>query len=1298
MSSTEVNINIKVNIKLPNVHAHHAKKASAQEKLSLQFNKDSKVQTVLDVLAVAKQTKFLTNVQLKHNDAVLNDEQILSELTSAKALEKDIPLEVSVELKPYSFRESLRHAVIVRDLIGFSSETEDNLSEFAVSTGSKYESLNLSEIRQKDPEAEKKRKEEEEKAAAKKEETKEGEDPEKKGHFLDVTDEEKEATAKMVREIFKSQKESSLKQFFSTNSTLITSCVRSLNLSQYNPVPAFYKTKGHLLYLQIVTLEGESLHITATPAGFYVNKSTNSKFDPSLKTKIDDDLDTKSHGHKHESHPTETTFYSLFDLLAAHSKNFTSHIEKLDSKLATMENASYVKPQTAFLHKPWLISSVPSNNGDYSKLQQDYVDNIVNLERNFNDEFQAIKDLPTDAIASRIESERLLAKLIHEFSGVAANGAMLIVQNSMVAMNPDANKSEQIFLKDNIFYSYVTDVIGTYSDKGGDAAARAASNQDLLTISILNRINLKDVRYLLTTIVDFGGKRLLAQTPVPGLLGTMGSEVVKDETTGEETLRDLENDIVVSYGYDETTKQIIKDETFDKILGDEFSKVFHLKKNNADDVWFSSQSKGIVGFDKRHYVLDLASTYPVDINFIKENYDNVDAESRYPHRQTLLRPELVEKWWNKKVEDEKDLTMEDAWKQGKFTYNPDAYQIPGVEDKTIDEISDYLNNDVIAGVINDFAEGNVTAPYTGSHLVDTLHRNGINVRYLGKVIKVAQAKLNEQEKQHTDRLDEIKVSNAEHEAWEAAYLEKIQKMIKERQDKINRFVQEGKEVPKELSEGLKLDDNEIRKATKSDPVIVGKDELLPVIGMAYMEIISRALKHIFRTYANELPVAAIPSMVAYFFNLLFGFTYNVAPEVENVDEFYPVSSYAFSSVTRDTLIQSIIKETKLRFRVDLTIETLEKYVSYKNLMIKEISSKFGIQLINKNYFFSKDEFESYKQTQDKKVRSKIVEPATTFSKDDMIIIPLVKSSNYNSILSEEFWGQGTALVAEEKKEDGLTLMAQSIAILEDVKGVVHSDVAEKYLSMATVYSRIGLIPEAIAFCRKACVIYERTDGIDSFELLRALNNLALLELSNESPLNAASIYKRIIEISTIFELKEFHHPITASIFNNLEQVALGTSNMKLTVEVLNNLAEIIVNLDGKDNVAYGFTESRLGNLCASTKEYNAALEHIVHAENVFTKELGSNDHFTVSAKQWINGLTNLLNDLRQQKILKQDQDAADSSPVVPHGKKAHSKKQPASNPKLAEKSVDELLDFIEGDEHKKSSNGSKNQKKKNGKK
>ena len=1303
MSETApANVNVKVNIKLPNIHAHHhqgKKAAAAQEKLALQFNKDTKIQTVIDVLAVAKQTKYLTNIELKQNDTKLLDEQTLADLTSPNAIEKDIPIDISVETLPYTTREALRHARAIRELIGFSNESEDGMSEFAVSTGSKFDSMGLSAIRPKKTEEQKKK--EAEAAAEKAKDDKRSEEEkkaaeEKKKHFLDITAEEKEATAKMVRELLKAEKNTLAKQFFATGGSLITPCVRSLNLSQYNPVPAFNKSQGHLLYLQVVTLEGESMHITATPSGFYVNKSTNTKFDPSLRIASENEYENKSHKHGGAAASHETTFYSLYDLLAAHSKNFISHIEKLDAKLSTMESAAYVKPLTGYLHKPWIISAAPANTGDFTKLQESYVNNIVNPERNYNDEFQAIKDLPTDSLVGRMEIERLLAKLVHEFSSVATTGAMDIIQGSTIAMNPDAPETQRIYLKDNVFYSFVTDAMGVFSAKGGDEAARAASNQDLLTISVLNRIGLKDVRYLLTTIVDFGGKRLLAQTPVPGLLGSMGAEIVKDEETGEETLKDIEGDVIVNYGFDENTNQVIQDKTFDELLGKDFSKVFHLKKNGDKDVWFSSQSKGIVGSDKRNYVLDLASTYPIDINFAREHYDNAasDAE-RYPHRQTLIRPELVEKWWNDKVQAEKDLSLDDAYNKGMFSYNADAYQVDGVEDKTVDDISDYLNNEVINSVVEDFAAGNVTEPYSGEHLTDILHKNGINVRYLGKIIEIAQAKLDKQEADHDEKLKEIETANTEYENWEASYLDKIQKMIKERQDKINQLYHDGKEIPKELKEDLKLDENEIRKPTKGDAMVVSKDELLPVIGMATIEIISRSMKHILRAYGKELPVPAISSMVAYFMNLLFGADYNASPVAESIDEFFPIASFAYSTVTRDSLIEEIIKQAQLRFRTALTSETVEKYLNFKILMIKEISTKFGIQLINKNYFFNKAEFEEFKNSQDKKVRAKLVEPVATFSKNDMIIIPISKSSKYTSIISEEFWNQGTLHLSDEKNNEALTLMAQAIAILEDVKGVVHSEVAEKYLSMATVYSRIQRLPEAIAFCRKACVIYERTKGIDSFELIRALNNLALLELSNESPLNAATVYKRIIEQATLFQLNGVHHPIVSSVLNNLEQVALGSNNMKLTVEVLQHLAETIVELDGKDAVAYGFTESRLGNLYATSKEYQLALEHILHAQKVFTKELGSNDHLTASAKQWVNGLTNVINEQRQQRILQGNQNDANNTPAVPH-KKSHAKKEPAAKSELADKSVDELLDFIEGDDGKKGAKGSKN--KKNGKK
>lgn len=1272
--SATANTNVKVTIKLPSAisnysHTHHAqsnkKTQASNDRLTFQFNRDTKVQTILEVLGIANQTKFLTNIDLKADGKILSEDVQLSAVVSDKVDNLDL----SVELKPYTTREALKHVVVLRDFIGFTSETDDNLSEFAVSTGLKFQSLNLNVIKDK-------REQKEEK----KEVQKEGES---KKNVFDVSSEEKEGTKKNISEIFSSLGNSSVKNLLTTEANVISPCVRSINLSQYNPVPAFYKSMGHLIYLQVVTLEGESFHITATPSGFYINRSSNTKFDPSHKT------------FEENAHLNDKVFYNLFNLLAAHSKKFVSHVETMEAKLAKLESVAYVKPQTTFLNKPWLVSATnATSSGDYFRLQSDSIDSNLSSERNFNDEFQAVKDLPVDTLPARMDSERLSAKLIHDFSVAATKGAMSIFYKNLLPMNPDSPDLEQIFLKDNIFYSFVTDVSGTYQGKGGDEAARVAANQDILTLSVLNRIGLKDVRYLLTTVVDLAGKRILAQTPVPGLLNTVGAEVVKDEETGAETMKDLESDISINYGFDEETKSLIQNEKFEKLLTKEFTKIFHLKKTDEKSVAFSSSSKGITGLDKRDYILDLANTYPLDIHFVRENFDGIeDAAKRYPHRQTLLRPELVQKWWSEQVEKTEGLDSNTAYEESKFAYNPDAYQVTGVEDPTVEDISKYLNDVVIPNVVDDFINNNASPPYNGEHLVDSLHKNGINIRYLGKIAQITKDKLDEQVAQHEQRLKDIAVANKEYEDWEASYLVKIEAMIKERQAEINRYVQAGKEVPPELLQDLKLDDDEIKKPTNEPAVIINYDELVPLIKISEIEMIARATKHILRKFSQELPNVVVSSMVAYVFNLLFGYTYNESPVAEAVDDFYPIKDYAFSSLTREELLTKIQEEVALRFRYDLTSEDLVSLLDKKFLLMRTISLRFGIQWLNKNYYFTAEEFEEFKASQDKKLRQKLVAPVTTFTKDDLSIIPRVKTTHYSSIASEEYWTQGSVLIAEGKQTEGLTFMAQSIAILEDVLGIVHSEVAEKYMAMATIYSKLNLLAEATAFCRKACTIYERTCGVDSFEMIRSLYNLSLLELANESPYNNTIVSNRIIQTLEAYNLAELHHPTVSSIVRELEQIALGVEDIKLALQSLNTLSDLIVKLEGNSSLTYAYVQSQIGNLCATMNDHRAALEHISYAKNVFFNELGSNHTTTATSKQWINGLSSLMKEMHQKKQLQQAQMGA--AGVTP-AKKSHSKKKESSNPELANKSVDELLDFIEGDETKgKDSKKSKSKKKHN---
>lgn len=178
----------------------------------------------------------------------------------------------------------------------------------------------------------------------------------------------------------------------------------------------------------------------------------------------------------------------------------------------------------------------------------------------------------------------------------------------------------------------------------------------------------------------------------------------------------------VVYGLDEATGEVLFDEEFDEAL-ESFSKVFHLKNHEAGSakIKFSSNSKGIVGSDKRKYVLDLANSHPLDSQFARKYYDNVPESQRYPHRQTLVRNELVDKWWASKLEGS-DLTFEKAFDEKSFAFNPDAYIREGVEDPLVEEVSSYLTNEVLPSFAKDYAIGNLTAPYDGDHLTDSMHK------------------------------------------------------------------------------------------------------------------------------------------------------------------------------------------------------------------------------------------------------------------------------------------------------------------------------------------------------------------------------------------------------------------------------------------------------------------------------------------------------------------------------------------------------------------------------------------------
>lgn len=151
-------------------------------------------------------------------------------------------------------------------------------------------------------------------------------------------------------------------------------------------------------------------------------------------------------------------------------------------------------------------------------------------------------------------------------------------------------------------------------------------NNDLLGLKFLTFIPTDEKLYTLgTAVVDYRGYRVTAQTIIPGATNNLFCKskigfLILFLWTG---ILEREQENAVQYGSVDFGKTNQFDQEFSDRL-QSIAKWFHLASHsvvNADGKelsWSTSvELKGIIGNDKRYYILDLIRMFPPDIHFLE---------------------------------------------------------------------------------------------------------------------------------------------------------------------------------------------------------------------------------------------------------------------------------------------------------------------------------------------------------------------------------------------------------------------------------------------------------------------------------------------------------------------------------------------------------------------------------------------------------------------------------------------------------------------------------------------------------
>lgn len=413
--------------------------------------------------------------------------------------------------------------------------------------------------------------------------------------------------------------------------------IKSISLSPWNPVPYVLRAKGHLLYLQVTTNEGEQFQITSHVSGFYVNKSSNSKFDPSPRTI-----------------PKPYSAHSLLTLISKFSPSFEASFKTLQEYNGRRDPLAAYQLSNAIPASPWIVSpsatALTAHLSDPCRSQESYLlagaENTETL-RDWNEEFQTTRELPRETVQDRVFRERVTSKLFADYNEAATQGAVLIARGEVAPLNPTENKDAQIFVYNNVFYSFGADGVGTFANEGGDEAARVATGKDVVGVRAVNQLDIQNLSTPGTVVVDYLGKRLVGQSIVPGIF--------KQREPGEQQ---------IDYGGVEGKDVVAENEAFVPLFK-KLSAAMKVKKHavwdkegKRHDLEASIETKGLLGTDGRKYVLDLYRITPLDISWIEKHWvDSAQERSAdgrnasYPHRMTVLRPELIDAYWRSKLRE-----------------------------------------------------------------------------------------------------------------------------------------------------------------------------------------------------------------------------------------------------------------------------------------------------------------------------------------------------------------------------------------------------------------------------------------------------------------------------------------------------------------------------------------------------------------------------------------------------------------------------------------------------------------------
>ncbi|KAL6562798.1 hypothetical protein OROHE_005385 [Orobanche hederae] len=1006
----------------------------------------------------------------------------------------------------------------------------------------------------------------------------------------------------------------SLTKLLSTPSKEIK-CVESIVFSSFNPPPSYRRLSGDLIYLDVVTLEGNKYCLTGTTQVFYINSSTGNILDPK----------------PYKSGLEGTSLVGLLQKISPKFKKAFREILDVKASAHPFENVQSLLPPN-----PWLgLYPVPDHKRDAARAENSltlsFGTELIGMQRDWNEEIQSCREFPRGTHQERILRNRALYKITSDFVDAATSGAIGVISRCIPPINPTDPECFHMYVHNNIFFSFAVDAdlehlsqnhssevnskfqstasLQNSSEKSesnlphvdesdvpnmestseieasssdvpteaqlveNEQATYASANNDLRGTRAYQEADVSGLYNLAMAIIDYRGHRVVAQSVLPGILQGDKSDSLL-------------------YGSVDNSKKICWSEDFhSKVL--EAAKRLHLKEHTVLDgagnvfkLAAPVECKGIVGSDNRHYLLDLMRVTPRDANY-------TGSGSRF----CILRPELISGYCHdeagsKVPKCESELKQENSVVSDSLSVSS-AEEVVKSEEHAASATSDTEDK---------LGKQNIQECCSNSNTEDSSKEIFFNPNVFTE-FKLAGS----QEEISADEEDVRKAS---------LYLVDVvlPKFIKDLYT-LEVSPMDGQT----LTEALHAHGINVRYIGK---VAEGTRHMPHLWDLCSNEIVVRSAKHVVKDILVDTEDHELGHAISHFFNCFMGKVQaDSAKGVNNISQlktqkkdhsghvapgkspkgqtksknggYRRKKGSFYLSITSDSLWSDIQEFAKLKYQFELSEDARQRVK--KISVIRNLCQKVGITIAARQYDF---------------------DALAPFQVSDVLSIqPVVKHSIPVCSEAKDLIETGKVQLAEGMLNEAYTLFSEAFMILQQVTGPMHREVANCCRYLAMVLYHAGDMAGAIIQQHKELIINERCLGLDHPDTAHSYGNMALFYHGlNQTELALRHMSRALLLLSLSCGPD---HPDVAATFINVAMMYQDIGKMDTALRYLQEALKKNERLLGEEHIQTALCYHALAIAFNCMGAFKLSHQHEKKTYDILVKQLGEDDSRTKDSQNWM---------------------------------------------------------------------------------